>query len=99
MRPLSPAGRPLVSLFHVAPASVVLKIAVSGPPPIIWPTPRRRCHVDAYRTSGLFGSISRSLPPVSGLTDNTAFHVEPPSVVLKMPRSPPADHSGPCAAT
>jgi hypothetical protein len=30
----------------------------------------------------LFGSMTMSLPPVSALMFNTAFHVVPPSVVL-----------------
>ncbi len=40
-----------------------------------------------------------SLMPVSALMVSTGFQVAPPSVVLKRPRSPPAENSGPCDAT
>src|SRR5262249_39076129 len=99
MRPMSPFGKPFINFVHVPPAFGDLYTRLSGPPPTNCPTARRRCHVEAYSTSALFGSITMSLPPVSGLTSSTAFQVAPPSVVLKMPRSPPEDHSGPCAAT
>src|ERR1039458_5386367 len=49
--------------------------------------------------SGFDGSIATSTTPVFSLMVSTAFQVFPPSVDLKSPRSPPAPHSGPSAAT
>lgn len=37
--------------------------------------------------------------PVLSLMKSTRCHVAPPSAVLNSPRSPPAENSGPCAAT
>ena len=62
MRPSSfDGGRPLVSRFHVLPASVVLKM-----PPSLKPGSTRgsfhlrrcRCHAPAYSVFGSFGSIA-----------------------------------------
>jgi len=43
--------------------------------------------------------MTRSFAPVSSSTFSVCFQVLPPSVVLKMPRSPPDPKSGPVAAT
>src|SRR5689334_9985771 len=48
---------------------------------------------------GSCGSTCTSLAPVHWSTVSTGFHVLPPSVVLKTPRSPPPAHRPPCDAT
>src|SRR5262245_14598940 len=63
------------------------------------PAWRRRWYAATYTTSGFRGSSTTSVMPVFSLICRTAFHVWPPSEVLYKPRSPPADHSGPCTAT
>ena len=99
MRPRFSAGSPSFSRVHVLPASVLLWMPASGPPPISTPTCRRRWYVAAYSTSGSRGSMHTSVTPVSSPAVSTAFHVFPLSVVLYSPRSPPDAQSGPCAAT
>jgi hypothetical protein len=42
MRPTSSFGRPFFSFVQFFPASFVFQMPPSGPPPIIWPTARRR---------------------------------------------------------
>src|SRR4029078_13080058 len=98
-RPISTVGNPLVSFVHFAPPSVDLKTPLSGPPPINWPTWRRRCSIATYNVSGFFGAITMSVAPLFSVPGSTFFHVAPPSVVLNSPRSPPPRHSGPIAVT
>src|SRR6185312_13477862 len=45
------------------------------------------CHIPAYITKGLAGSIVMLIAPVSLSTKRIFFHVLPPSVVLNTPRS------------
>ena len=71
MRPMSPFGRPLASLVQLRPRVRGFVVPLSGPPPMNWPVARRRCHIAAYSASGLAGSISTSLAPVSALTVRT----------------------------
>ena len=47
----------------------------------------RTSHVPARSTSGFFASIEMPEHPVFASTNSTRFHVAPPSVVLKTPRS------------
>jgi hypothetical protein len=81
-RPMSSSGRPFVSFRQLAPPSVVLYRADSGPPPIIVHTCRRLWCAAAMRTSGSRGSMTTSATPVFSLIVRTAFQVLPPSVVL-----------------
>src|SRR6185436_20880963 len=48
---------------------------------------------------GALGAMTSSVAPVSESVASTFFHVRPPSVVLKMPRSPPGPNSDPLDAT
>ena len=97
--PLSPEGSPRLISRQVFPPSVDLWIPDPGPPSIIVHWWRRRCHEVAYITPGLRGSKWTSFTPVCSSTSRTRSHVSPPSVVRYSPRSPPAAHRGPCAAT
>ena len=49
--------------------------------------------------SGWPGCRSTSIAPILSETKSTFFHVAPPSVVLKMPRSVFDLNVSPCAAT
>ena len=48
---------------------------------------------------GVLRIDAMSVKPVLSLMNRLRVHVAPPSVVLYKPRSPPAEQSGPCAAT
>src|SRR5690242_2642263 len=99
MRPFSPVGNPRVTGVHVSPPSVDLYSRepepVGMPPKLL----RWRVYVDARMTRGFVGSNATSLAPVFSSTYNTFFHVRPPSVVLKSPRSGLGPRMLPCAAT
>ena len=82
MRPLSPAGTPLLSFIHVRPASDDFQMALPGPPPLKPQLVRRRWYVAAYSTLLFEGSITISVAPVFSSTCRTAVQVTPPSVVL-----------------
>src|SRR5579863_124126 len=57
------------------------------------------CHIAAYTTCGLDGSIAMLIAPVSSLTYRTFCQVLPPSVVLNTPRSGLVPNKWPSAAT
>src|SRR5262245_39096498 len=100
MRPSEPEGNPLPETrLQVSPPSVDFHSPLPGPPPFMQHAVRRRWYVAAKILRGSPGDVDRSVAPVSSSTLSTCFHVRPPSVVLKMPRSPPDPNSGPCAAT
>ena len=96
---MSPVGSPGVTSRQVRPPSVDLWMPEPGPPASSDHTVRRRSYVAAYMMSGSTGSNSTSVTPVSSSTVSTAAQEAPPSSVRYSPRSPPADHSGPSAAT
>src|ERR1044072_6462936 len=60
---------------------------------------RSPCHMEANRTLGCSGWISTSAAPQLSETNSTCFQVDPPSVVLKMPRSLFGTKGLPSAAT
>ena len=81
MRPLSPEGSPRLMARQVSPPSVDLWMPDPGPPSIIVHWCRRRCHEDAYITSGLRGSKYTSLTPVCSSISSTGSQLSPPSRV------------------
>src|SRR6185312_56624 len=99
MRPYGPSGRPSCSRVHVSPPSVERQSPLPFPPFSRFHGKRRTCHMPAKSTLGLPGCITRSLVPVVSFTNNTFFHVLPPSVVRNTPRSALGFHTLPMAAT
>jgi hypothetical protein len=99
-RPSVLAGSPPpVTRVHVRPASALFHSPEPGPPERRKWGPRTRSQLAAHTTSGFDGSSSTSTKPAAGPTSLTRCHVRPPSAVLYSPRSPPARHAGPSAAT
>src|SRR5487761_97371 len=70
-----------------------------GPPLENVQCSRDICHIPAYSTFGLDGSIAMLIAPVSSLTYRIFFQVRPPSVVLNIPRSGLGANTWPSAAT
>src|SRR5262245_54237246 len=87
-RPIVPRGSPgALTFFQVRPPSVLLYIALPGPPPLNPHAVRWRWYIAAQRLFALLGSITSSVAPVFSSTYNVLFHVLPPSVVMNTPRS------------
>ena len=84
--PFGSPGLRVIS-FHVSPPSVDLKRPLPGPPLDIWYSTRYASHNAANITFGFLRSMAMSTAPVLPLRNSTFFHVLPPSVVLKTPRS------------
>src|SRR5947207_11431446 len=93
------AGRPAVSLVQVSPPSVDLYSPAPGPVLVMFHGVRSTCHVDAYSTRLLDGSIAMSAAPVSSSTNNTFCQLLPPSPVRNTPRSALGPYGCPIAAT
>src|SRR5919204_3168275 len=87
--PTSPCGSPGFRVIsrHVSPPSVDLNRPLPGPPLDIWYSIRYASHSAANTTLGLRRSIATSAAPVLPSRNSTCFHVLPPSMLLKMPRS------------
>ena len=101
-RPILPIfcpGSPLVIFTQEFPPSILLYIEVPGPPPKYAATFLCLCQVAAYKISGFFGWIRRSVTPVHSFTSRVFFQVDPPSSLLYNPLSPPELQRGPWAAT
>src|SRR5215813_11059553 len=108
-RPYGFLGKPLfasgVISVQVLPPSVernnaLAEGAVGLSPPERYSQPlRRKSHVAANITSGLFGSNLTSVQPVERFGPlRTCCHVLPPSVVLYKPRSGESLHNAPGTA-
>src|SRR5260370_6204621 len=92
-------GKPPPSCFQVRPPSFDRKTPVFSLPEINRQGLRSKRHMVAYRMLGLLTSISRSAQPCSASIYKTFFHVSPPSVVMKTPRSSLGPVLWPSAAT
>src|SRR6185369_7009408 len=86
--PVIRVGRPLPERrFQVTPPSVDLNKPLPGPPLSRPHVCISSGHMPAYKTFGLFGSISRCAQPLFSSVNSTRVHVLPPSVVRNTPRS------------
>src|SRR6185437_552393 len=101
IRPITPVGNPALRVISVqwSPPSVVLKSPLPGPPLDICHDVLYACHSAAYRTSGWFGSMDRSIAPLLSSRYSTFRHVLPPSTLLNTPRSAFGADGWPSAAT
>src|SRR5207302_5436994 len=88
-----------VILVQCAPPSVVLYMPLPGPPLESPHGLRTACHIVAYISSGLPGSITRQIAPVSLSTNRIFFQDLPPSVDLKTPRLGSGANTCPIEAT
>src|SRR6185436_2180082 len=81
MSPQIPCGSPGLRVIsvQVSPPSVVLNIPEPAPPDTSIHGRRYACQKPAYRTFGLFGSITRSTTPVESFRNRMRSHVLPPS--------------------
>src|SRR6187402_3941919 len=85
--PISSLGKPAPPGVHVSPPSVLLKKPPAREPEMIVHGFRSMRFIQAYTVFGLPGCNSTSIAPVLSFMYNVFFHVLPPSVVLKTPRS------------
>src|SRR6185369_1923872 len=85
--------------FQVSPPSVVFHRPLRPPPAFIPQGVRWNFHIAAKMIRGLVGSMVRSIAPVESLRKRIFFHVLPPSVVRKTPRSALGPNACPIAAT
>src|SRR3990172_9045008 len=99
MRPLSLAGSPFASFFHVSPPSADFHSALPGPPPGKPYALRMRWYEAAYIVLGSDGSIATSTTPGRESPPSTPRQVWRPSVVWYRPRSSLGRHRWPMAAT
>src|SRR5258705_4131948 len=101
MRPMTPDGSPVARVIsvHVSPPSVDLKRPEPGPPLDIVYSFRKASHSAAYITLGVVRLKAMSIAAVLSSRYRTFFHVRPPSVDLKTPRSAFGTECFPNAAT
>src|SRR5215470_19986790 len=100
MRSMSVFGRPRSipfpdSFSQLSPPFTERYTAVLPPPDSRCHAQRRYVYIPAYRMFELPGSAAMSEHDVCGSMYNNFFHVLPPSVVLKTPRSSFGPHSRP----